>query len=124
MEIGRPFVGRSGKLLDAALEHFQIDRKQIYVTNVVKEMPLDDEGKTRAPLPKEVRAWIPILEGEIAQTHPKALLALGRTAEEALADFGAFHAWHPSYVLRSGGQESEMYEDWLEQISFWAEAIR
>lgn len=131
VEVGRPFVGSAGKLLDTALRSVGIPRERIYITNVVKELPLDSDEKIRRPHSEEIEAWRPILEGEIENTAPAAILALGRTAATALTGlsgeipFGSkignvYVAYHPAYILRTG---STLYEDWLEQIRPWAECL-
>lgn len=129
VELGRPFVGRSGQLLDAALRELSVDRSSLYITNAVKRMPVDSDGKIRKPSPGEIALWLPLLLGEIEQTEPEAILGLGKTTQEALAfdDLPAqvFSAWHPSYVLRKGAEGNEVvYGDWLDQLESWAEAVR
>lgn len=128
MEQGRPFVGRAGRELDGVLRALGIDRTTVYVTNVVKERPVNEEGKTRAPYDAEVEAWLSILHGEIEHTAPVAILALGKTAARAITDFplpegskvgNVYTAWHPAYILRRPG----LREEWLEQIRPWAEAL-
>jgi uracil-DNA glycosylase family 4 len=130
---GRPFVGASGGLLTSVLQSFGIQRSQVYITNVVKELPLDEDGAIRRPYPEEIAAWAPILQGEIENTAPAAILALGRTASDAIlgihVPFGSkvenvYTAWHPSYVLRKGGLYSADYGSWQVQIAPWAEAWR
>lgn len=135
VELGRPFVGQSGRLLGVALRACGIARADIYITNVVKELPLDSEERVRRPYPDEIMAWRPILDAEIQQTAPAAILALGRTAANVLTEldgdipFGSrvgnvFVAWHPAYLLRNGGESQAIYGDWLEQIEPWSEAVR
>lgn len=127
VELGEPFVGRSGQLLDRALGELGVYRRTLYVTNVVKEMPVDSDGKIRKPFQSEIDAWWPILKGEIEQTNPKAILALGKTARGVLAPHGwdqTVCAWHPAYVLRNGGENEYIWEDWLEQIRPFAEIVR
>src|SRR5438309_7599836 len=66
---GRPFVGPAGKLLDRALEQAGIDRKLVYVTNVVKHFKWVPSGKRRLhekPNAREIAACRPWLEAEIA----------------------------------------------------------
>lgn len=127
VEQGRPFVGRSGQLLNLAFKEMGIDRESLYLTNVVKELPLDSEGKIRKPYKAEVDAWLLVLRGEITQTDPEAILALGATAKETLGGVEQWglgeklahvvYAWHPSYVLRQGADGNEViYGDWLEQM--------
>lgn len=84
---GRPFVGPAGRLLDSALEDAGIDRRRVYVTNVVKHFKWVARGKKRIhkkPSLGEVRACSPWLEAEIDVVGPRALICLGATAAQAL----------------------------------------
>ncbi len=84
---GQPFVGPAGKLLDRALEEAGIDRKAVYVTNVVKHFKWEPRGKRRIhakPNAAEIGACRPWLETEIALIKPRALVCLGATAAQAL----------------------------------------
>src|SRR5205814_9913182 len=74
---GRPFVGPAGKLLDKALLAAGIDRKLVYVTNVVKHFKWVPRGKRRLnekPNPGEIAACGPWLEAEIAVVNLGALV--------------------------------------------------
>jgi len=97
---GHPFVGPAGRLLDACLEEAGIDRREVYVTNVVKHFKWEPRGKKRIhqkPNSIEIGACRPWLESELAVVKPKALLCLGATAAQAL--------WGPSFrVTKSRGQ--------------------
>ena len=84
---GKPFVGPAGKLFDNALEEAGIDRKQTYVTNVVKHFKWEPRGKRRIhkkPNAMEIAACRPWLEAEIAVVKPEVIVALGATAAQAL----------------------------------------
>jgi uracil-DNA glycosylase len=84
---GRPFVGPAGKLLDRALEEAGVDRRLVYVTNVVKHFKWEPRGKRRIhakPNAKEIAACRPWLETEIALVKPRVLVCLGATAAQAL----------------------------------------
>jgi DNA polymerase len=84
---GRPFVGPAGRLLDDALDTAGIDRKQTYVTNVVKHFKWEPRGKRRIhkkPNSLEIAACRPWLEAEIALIKPDVIVALGATAAQAL----------------------------------------
>ena len=141
VEQGRPFVGRSGKLLETALRAVGVTRESVYVTNIVKELPLDSDDKIRRPTQEEIDAWMPILQSEIESTAPAAILALGRTAARTLTGYddlpfgskvgNVYVAWHPAYVLRHGHRfvlthtlPSATHQEWLEQIRPWAEALQ
>jgi uracil-DNA glycosylase len=84
---GKPFVGPAGKVLDRALEDAGIDRKDAYVTNVVKHFKWTPRGKRRIhqrPNAEEIRACRPWLDSELAVVRPKALVCLGATAAKAV----------------------------------------
>ena len=120
---GRPFVGPSGRLLDAALEAAGIDRKLAYVTNAVKHFKWEPRGKSRlhkTPNAREIAACRPWLNAELSLLKPQALVLLGATAAKALLGPGfrvstlrgqVFHGTslaplvmatvHPSSVLRA-----------------------
>lgn len=84
---GEPFVGPAGKLLDRALGDAGIDRRRVYVTNVVKHFKWEARGKRRIhkkPNMAEITACMPWLESEIAVVKPNVLVCLGATAAQAL----------------------------------------
>jgi uracil-DNA glycosylase len=84
---GKPFVGPAGRLLDEALEEAGIDRRKVYVTNVVKHFKFTRRGKRRIhkkPAAEEIGACRPWLDAELEAVKPKALVALGATAAQAL----------------------------------------
>jgi len=84
---GKPFVGPAGKIMDRALEEAGIDRKKVYVTNVVKHFKWEPRGKRRIhkkPNSREVAACRPWLEAELRLTRPKLLVILGSTAGQAI----------------------------------------
>ena len=123
VQLGRPFVGPSGILLDQALVALAVPRETIYITNVVKFLPLTPDGKIRPPTDKEMDEGASKLLSEIRMVKPDSILALGRTAEKFLNDRGIsnVYAWHPAYVLRRHGGLST---EWLEQIRPWAKEVR
>lgn len=71
---GRPFCGRSGKVLDKLLESIGIERKDVYITNIVKDRP----PKNRDPLPDEIDLYAPFLDRQIEIIKPKVIATLGR----------------------------------------------
>ena len=86
---GRPFVGPSGKLLDAALEAADIDRSRVYVTNAVKHFKWERGAKAarrihKTPNTGEINACRPWLESEIALVKPRVIVCLGSTAAQAM----------------------------------------
>ena len=84
---GAPFVGPAGRELDRALEAAEIDRGDIYVTNVVKHFKFEERGKRRihqTPRKGEIDACMPWLDTELKLIRPVGLVALGATAAKAL----------------------------------------
>jgi len=84
---GKPFVGPAGKLFDEALAEAGIDRRQAYVTNVVKHFKWEPRGKRRIhkkPNSLEIAACHPWLEAEVALIKPEIIVALGATAAQTL----------------------------------------
>jgi DNA polymerase len=122
---GQPFVGRSGALLDQALERAGLRREDLWITNAVKCRPVAG-GRNRAPTAREVKAWLPVLEGELGLLRPRVVVALGAVAAKALAGAGfkitqqrglwlpdhwwgggLVASWHPSFILRQRGPDRE-----------------
>lgn len=84
---GEPFVGPAGRLLDRALEEAGIDRRKVYVTNIVKHFKWEARGKRRIhkkPNLTEVSACKPWLEAEMKVVKPRVVVALGATAAQGL----------------------------------------
>jgi len=128
---GKPFVGPAGRLFDNALEEAGIDRKQTYVTNVVKHFKWEPRGKRRIhkkPNSIEIAACRPWLEAELAVVKPDVVVALGATAAQALLgpqfrvtkQRGEFiestlapyvmATVHPSSILRAPDDETRQLE--------------
>ena len=97
--LGRPFVGKAGKNLDAFLETAGLDRSALYVTNTVKFRPtkISPAGRVvnRPPTQEEVRLFLPWLRREIALVKPRWVVTLGNVPLRALmgrrAVVGALH---------------------------------
>jgi uracil-DNA glycosylase len=128
---GHPFVGPAGRLLDRCLAEAGIDRKQTYVTNVVKHFKWVPRGPRRIhskPGSVEIEACFPWLEAEIGVVKPRIVVALGATAAQALfgkkfrvtRDRGrpvpfalapcALATVHPSALLRAPDEETRRRE--------------
>ena len=71
---GKPFCGRAGKVLDDLLASVDINRKNVYVTNIVKDRP----PANRDPLPDEIKIYAPFLDRQIEIIKPKVIATLGR----------------------------------------------
>ena len=123
-EDGQPFVGRSGQLLTKILASVQIDRQDIYITNIVKCRP----PKNRTPFPEEVSTCSSYLMAQIQCIKPKIIALLGAAAVHALMkttqpistlrgqwvtvpvdymtdDLYIMPMFHPSYMLRQSSKE-------------------
>lgn len=127
--VGEPFVGAAGKRLDQWLHTLGLDRRQVYIANVLKCRPPNN----RDPRPVEIDRCSPFLHAQIRAIRPKVLVALGRFAGAVLlgdavgSDVkmyemrGKVHeyfepksglrvpvvvTYHPSYVLRRDKEAS------------------
>lgn len=112
-EQGVPFVGAAGRLFNLLLEEAGLDRKSVYICNIVKCRP----PQNRDPLPDEAEACLPYLRAQIALVRPKIIVCLGRIAagyvyskdihitrdRGKLKKVGAFYilpTYHPAALLR------------------------
>ena len=77
---GLPFVGRAGALLDKMLASIDLNRKNVYITNVVNYRPPEN----RRPTEEEITKYLPYLKKHIEIINPKILVLLGSTALNAL----------------------------------------
>jgi len=75
-ELGEPFVGSSGKILNKMLADIHMKREDVYITNICKCRP----SENRDPLPEEISACWPWLEKQIALIRPKIIVTLGKYA--------------------------------------------
>lgn len=73
-ETGRPFAGAAGKFLDHLLRSVGIERKDVYITNVVKDRP----PQNRDPFPEEIALYTPFLDRQIEIIKPEIIALLGR----------------------------------------------
>jgi len=111
---GRPFVGRSGRLMDKILASVELNRDQIYITNVVKCRPPNN----RVPYKNEFESCVSILMAEIELIKPKVIVTLGSTAAKFLinpsksiskirgewqqrGNIFFLPTFHPAYLLRN-----------------------
>jgi DNA polymerase len=141
---GRPFVGPAGKLLDRALAETEIDRAQVYVTNVVKHFKWQARGKRRIhqkPSWNEIAACRPWLDAELALLQPRVLVCLGSTAAQALLGKqfrvtrqrgelvesplapSVLATVHPSSILRADDREHE-YDEFVRDLRRVAAVIQ
>lgn len=113
-EQGLPFVGRAGQLLSKIFEAADIDRKEIFITNVVKCRPPGN----RVPAIEEMLVCEELLKSQIALINPSIIVCLGatptkwllKTSENISSIRGKWFEWkgiqvmpmfHPSYLLRN-----------------------
>ena len=77
---GLPFVGRAGALLDKMLAAIDLDRKKVYISNIINYRPPDN----RRPTNEEIKRYLPFITKHIEIINPKILVLLGSTAMNAL----------------------------------------
>jgi DNA polymerase len=118
-ELGRPFVGAAGKFLDEMLQSIDLDRNDVYITNIVKYRPPGN----RDPLPEEIAAFKPFLLEQLAVIQPQLTVFLGRHAMSQLkisqAHGRAFRKdgrvymplYHPAAALYNGGLREQLLSD-------------
>ena len=127
-ELGKPFVGDSGNLLNKMLRAIKIERKKIYITNVVNYWPPNN----RKPEQSEINRYSKYLKEHISIIDPKILILMGSTAMEALfginkriskergqwkeviikqKNYKTIVTFHPAYLLRKPDQKKFSWED-------------
>jgi len=127
-ELGKPFVGDAGMLLNKMLKAINIDRNKVYITNVVNYRPPNN----RKPEPAEIIRYSNFLREHISIIDPKILILMGSSAMEALfgskikisKERGAWKevivnqktyltiiTFHPAYLLRQPDQKKYSWSD-------------
>ena len=127
-ELGRPFVGDAGNLLNKMLKAINIKRDKIYITNVVNYRPPNN----RKPEPSEINRYSEFLKEHISIIDPKILILMGSTAMEALIgsnkkiskergqwkeviikqkNYKTLVTFHPAYLLRKPDQKKFSWKD-------------
>lgn len=124
---GKPFVGRSGQLLDKFLESIDLSRnKNVYIANMVKCRP----PKNRDPKPEEQEQCIKWLREQFKIIQPKIVICVGRISAQRLIDknfrvtkqHGEFidkngtlfmGTYHPAAILRNPNNKEAAFSDWL-----------
>lgn len=121
---GRPFVGRSGKLLDKVIQLVGSSRQDVYITNVVKIRPPNN----RKPSTQEILSGKQLLLNQIKIIRPHAICTLGSSALEGLLDqpikitamrgkkidwngIPLIPAYHPAYILRNPKELQTFVDD-------------
>jgi DNA polymerase len=136
-EQGKPFVGASGKFLNEMLEMIHLERKDIYITNIVKYRPPNN----RDPLPEEKKAFLPYLQSQLEVIKPKIIVTLGRhstncflpdlqiskshgqpkhirlqfkSKESDVFSVVILPLYHPAAALYNGGMRQTLIDDFAE----------
>lgn len=134
-ETGRPFVGRSGQLLDKIFASIDLDREKFFIANIVKCRPPNN----RTPSAQESEICSKFLEQQIDIMKPGIIIALGASAARTLLNTrtgigllrGEFHSYmdtpvlvtyHPAALLRSPALKRPVWEDMKKLKSFMDEA--
>lgn len=104
---GRPFCGAAGHILDELLTSIGIPRKDVYITNIVKDRPPGN----RDPLPSEIELYAPFLDRQINVIQPKILVTLGRfSMEYIMRRFGLTFNLEP--ISKAHGKHYEAEAPW------------
>ena len=123
-EQGLPFVGAAGKFLNEMLAASDLERKDVYITNIVKYRPPNN----RDPFPDEKAAFLPYLRQQIDIIKPKVIVTLGRHSMEVLLPPGLtisnchgqpkryngqvfLPLFHPAAALYNGGLRQTLLDD-------------
>jgi uracil-DNA glycosylase len=130
--LGTPFVGRAGQLLDRILNAAEIDRADVYITNIAKCRPPGN----RLPLQPEVDACLPYLFEQLELINPDIVVCLGALATRTLIDKkasitrmrGTWHekdkrrymaTFHPAALLRDPSKKKQVWEDFKELTRYY-----
>ncbi len=127
-EGGEPFIGRAGRILDAALEEANLSRERVWIANAVRCRPPDN----RTPRPVELATCSFQLDAELSSVAPRVLVLLGSTAARALLgrpvslreEAGSLHrvrragldlscivTYHPAGIVYRPSARSQLVED-------------
>ena len=125
---GLPFVGKAGQLLDKMLSAIDLDRKKVYISNIINYRPPEN----RRPTEHEIKRYLPFISKHIEVIKPKILVLLGSTAMNALIgneiviskmrgkwiekQFGTCKTsviitFHPAFLMRQPAQKKMAWID-------------
>ncbi len=125
---GLPFVGRAGQLLDKMLSAIDLDRRKVYISNIINYRPPEN----RRPTEDEIKRYLPFISKHIEIIKPKILVLLGSTAMNALISsekviskmrgkwiekqFGTWKTsviitFHPAFLMRQPAQKKMAWID-------------
>ena len=123
-----PFVGRAGHLLDKMLDSINLDRKNVYITNVVNYRPPEN----RKPTDEEISRYLPFLRKHIEIINPKIIILLGSTAMNSIlnsedviskargkwinktigkCEASVIVSFHPAFLMRQPDQKKMAWID-------------
>lgn len=136
--VGRPFIGKSGQLLDKILKACGFTREQhIFISNIVRCRPPNN----RTPSAREVQTCIPYLFEQLDKINPRVIVTLGGTSLKNLLgdntlkitqvrgkwlnwnDRLVMPVYHPAALLRNPNLKKETWEDFKKVIDWYREAI-
>lgn len=129
-QMGLPFVGRSGKLLDKMMAAIGLDRTTFYISNIIPWRPPGN----RPPTSAETAICLPFIDRHISLINPKVIVMVGGTAAKSLLGstdgitnlrgrfssyqpvgkseaIDTYAIYHPAYLLRSPGQKRRAWHD-------------
>jgi uracil-DNA glycosylase len=125
---GVPFIGKTGELLDKMLQSINLDRDNIYITNVVNYRPPEN----RNPTAEEIARYLPYLTKHIEIINPKILILLGSSALNAViggeqkiseirgqwidkkigkCNTSVIVSFHPAFLMRQPNQKAMSWVD-------------
>jgi len=131
---GRPFVGKAGQLLSKIIQSIGLQRKEVYIGNIIKCRP----PQNRNPEPDEIEACHPFVLRQIQAIRPKIICALGTFAAQTLLKTSikitalrgkvfdldgikVIPTYHPAYLLRNPEKKRETWEDMKQILSLLQE---
>lgn len=125
-EQGRPFVGRAGQLLEFLLHQIKLERKDVWIGNIIKHRP----PQNRDPLPDELEACQPYLTTQLNILKPKLIVTLGRFSMNYFlpdvkisqahgqmyraGEYNIYPVYHPAAALRNSSMKNTLILDFLE----------
>ena len=131
---GFPFVGKAGQLMNKAFQGLEIDRSEVYITNIVKCRP----PANRVPEDEESVACLDYLRNQVVLIKPKIIVLLGNTALKNILgkqysitaargkwieQKGIYYmpTWHPAALLRDENKKIEFWKDLNEVVKRYQE---
>lgn len=130
-EQGRPFVGKSGKLLNKLLDIANLSREEVYITNIVKTRPPNN----RKPTLQEIAFSMPLLIQQLNIIQPRLVCTLGSSALQGFTsnpisisqargeiitinDIKILPTYHPAYILRNPKELKQLADDIIKAANY------